>query len=276
MSMRTLLVELAKQGGQIARDHFATVAEKEVRVKGQRDYVSHVDGLVEDAIIRRIRARYPDHAVLGEESSGGHAIAVDGQKPLWIIDPIDGTTNFIHGLPHFAVSIAFCDRGEPQEAIVYDPMRDEAFIAEARGGLWLNDERADSSGCSDIAHALVCTALPFRFPEALDDSLRVFAEVQRRCDDQRRSGSAALDMAYVAVGRLDAYYELGIYPWDTAAGELLVRCGGGAATDYRGGTADITHRRSIVCAASEPLHRQLLEAVAPLAPWLGRAPFAPA
>lgn len=274
MSMRSLLTELAKLGGRIAREHFANVAEKDVRVKGMHDYVSHVDRLVEDAIVRRIRARYPDHLVLGEEGSGGHP-RPDGAQPLWIIDPIDGTTNFLHGIPAFAVSIAFCERGEPQEAIVYDPMRDEAFIAEARAGLWLNGEKANTSGCTDLAAALIATALPFRFPEALDDCLRAFATIQRRCDDQRRGGSAALDMAYVAVGRLDAYYELGIYPWDTAAGELLVRCGGGVATDYRGGAGDLIGRRSMVCAGSAALHRQLLETVQPLTPWLDRPPFAP-
>jgi myo-inositol-1(or 4)-monophosphatase len=273
MSMRSLLVELAKLGGKIAREHFATVAEKDVRIKGQHDYVSHVDRLVEDALVRKLRARFPDHAILGEETSGSHPQG-DAQRPMWIIDPIDGTTNFIHGIPAFAISIAFCDRGEPQEAIVYDPMRDEAFIAEARSGLWLNGERANASGCAELSSALLASALPFRFPEALDDCFRVFADIQRRCDDHRRGGSAALDMAYVAVGRLDGYYELGIYPWDTAAGELLVRCAGGVATDYRGSSAGLTERRSMVCAATAQLHKQLLEAMQPLVPWLDRAPFA--
>ncbi len=274
MSMRSLLLELAKIGGKIAREHFATVAEKDVRVKGQHDYVSHVDRLVEDTIIRRIRARYPDHLILGEETSGAQPPPADDPRPMWVIDPIDGTTNFIHGIPAFAISIAFCERGEPQDAIVYDPMRDEAFIGEAKSGLWLNGERANTSGCTDIANALLASALPFRFPEALDDCLKVFAGIQRRCDDHRRGGSAALDMAYVAVGRLDGYYELGIYPWDTAAGELLVRCGGGAATDYRGGTGQLIGRRSMVCGATAQLQQALLEEMKPLAPWLDRAPFA--
>jgi myo-inositol-1(or 4)-monophosphatase len=273
MSMRTLLVELAKLGGKIALEHFANVAEKDVRVKGMHDYVSHVDRLVEDAIVRKIRVRFPDHQVLGEEGSGIHPSASDPGRPLWIIDPIDGTTNFLHGIPVFAVSIAFCERGEPQEAIVYDPVREEAFLAEARSGLWLNGERANTSGCSEMANALLATALPFRFPEAMDDCMKVFSGVQRRCDDQRRGGSAALDMSYVAVGRLDGFYELGIHPWDTAAGELLVRCGGGVATDYRGETAGLVRRRSMVCAASASLHKQMLEAVQPLTPWLERAPF---
>src|SRR3954464_13662901 len=158
MSMRTLLVELAKQGGKIAREHFASVAEKEVRVKGQHDYVSHVDGLVEDALIGRIRARFADHAILGEETSGAHALTTNEQGPLWIIDPIDGTTNFIHGIPAFAISIAFCDRGtEPRHAIVYDPMRNEQFIGERGAGLWINERRVYSSGNVDLSSALIGT-----------------------------------------------------------------------------------------------------------------------
>jgi myo-inositol-1(or 4)-monophosphatase len=272
--MRSFLIDLAKVGGRIAREHFSTVTGKDVRTKGRHDYVSHVDRLVEDALMRRIRARFPDHQILGEESAGDTPLAPGADRPLWIIDPIDGTTNFIHGIPAFAISIAFCEHGEPKEGIVYDPIRDEYFIAEAGAGLWHNHQRAYVSTCADLANALLATAQPFRYPEALDDCFKVFAAMQRRCDDQRRGGSAALDMAYVAVGRLDGYYELGIHPWDTAAGELLVRCGGGVATDYRGDTAGLLGRRSMVCAASADLHRVLLDAVRPLAAWLDRPPFA--
>jgi myo-inositol-1(or 4)-monophosphatase len=272
--MRSFLIELAKVGGKIAREHFATVAEKDVRSKGQHDYVSHVDRLVEDTIIRRIRSRYPDHQILGEETSGANPIGGDDGRPLWIIDPIDGTTNFIHGIPAFAISIAYCENGQATDGIVYDPIHDEAFIGESSSGLWLNGDRVATSGCTNIANALLATALPFRFPEALDDCLKVFAGLQRRCDDHRRGGSAALDLAYVAVGRLDGYYELGIYPWDTAAGELLVRCGGGAVSDYRGRSDGLIGRRSVVCGATPELHQGLLEAVKPLIGWLDRPPFA--
>ncbi len=271
--MRSFIVELAKSAGKIARDHFNTVTQKDVRTKASRDYVSHVDGLVEDAIIRRIRAHHPDHQVLGEESgSGGHQL--DGRH-LWIIDPIDGTTNFIHGIPVWAVSIAFCDEHGPHTGVVFDPVQNEVFLAERGIGLWLNQERAQTSGCSDLGRALLATALPFRHPEALTDALRVLEAVQRGCDDHRRGGAAALDLAYTAVGRLDGFYELGIHPWDTAAGELLVRCGGGAASDYRGGTAKLVERRSIVAGATPALHAALLAQVAPLRPWLERAPFLP-
>lgn len=271
------LAELAKAGGRIAREHFATVSEQDITLKGSRDYVSHVDRQVEGELVRRILARYPDHQILGEESSAGTvaASAVKAHQPLWILDPIDGTTNFIHGIPAFAISIAFLDRGEARFAAVYDPIHDELFTAERNAGLWLNGGRRYCSACPALEKALVATAMPFRFPAVHADALGVFSVVQRICDDQRRSGSAALDLAWVAVGRLDAYYELGIYPWDTAAGELLVRSGGGLATDFRGQTGEVIHRRSIVCAATPAVHAGLLAAVAPLAPWLDRQPFAP-
>jgi len=272
--MRSILVELAHIGRKIARDHFAQVSVKDAHQKGQRDYVSHVDRLIEDAIASRIRARYPDHVILGEEGSGGTP-PPPSDGPCWIIDPIDGTSNFIHGIPAFAISIAYCDRGmDPRHAIVFDPMRDEAFIGERGAGLWVNERRVYSSGTIDLAGALIATGLPFRVIEPLDDALTVLADLQRRCEDHRRGGSAALDLAYVAAGRLDAYWELGIYPWDTAAGELLVRCGGGVATDFHGRTDGLGRRRSMVAAATPALHVDLLKAVAPLKPWLTRAPYA--
>jgi len=271
--VRSFLVELASVGGRIARDHFAQVSLKDAVAKGLRDYVSHVDHLVEDAILGRIRTRFPDHAVLGEETAADTDL---GDGPCWIVDPIDGTSNFIHGIPAFAISIAFCDRRvEPRHAIVYDPMRDESFIGERGAGLWLNERRVSTSGCIDLSKALIATGWPFRVPEPLDDAITVFRDLQRRCEDHRRGGSAALDLAYVAVGRLDAYYELGIHPWDTAAGELLVRCGGGVATDFRAASGDLRHRRSMVAAASPALHGEILAALGPLRAWADRAPFLP-
>ena len=265
-----VLGELAKTGGRIAREQAAGVTAGDVRAKGLRDWVSHVDELVEDALVRRIRARYPDHQILGEEGTDSRG---DPSRPLWIIDPIDGTTNFLHGIPAFAVSIALCERGEPRYAAVYDPMRDELFTAEAGAGLWLNGVRSYTSGCTDLSRALVGSALPFRHPEAMDECARVFLAMQAVCDDQRRIGACSLDLAYVAVGRLDAFYELGIHCWDTAAGELLVRSGGGGVSDYRGGTNGLTSRRSIVAGATPALHAAVLERVRPLAGWLDRHPF---
>ena len=269
--LRSFVVELAKAGGKIARTHFLSLSSVEVRVKADRDYVSHADRLVEDAIIQRIRASYPEHQILGEESGAGGQTS--NLNALWIIDPIDGTTNFIHGIAQFAVSIAFCDAQGPLIGVVYDPIADELFVAERDQGLWLNQDRRQTSTCTTLRSALVANAMPFRSPAVHDDALKVFSAIQRACDDQRRAGAASLDLAYVAVGRLDAYYEIGIHPWDTAAGELLVRCGGGVATDYRGSTTELLRRRSIVAAGHAGVHAELLAHVTPLAPWLDRAPF---
>ncbi len=268
MRMHGDLMDLAKTAGRIAREHFTSLRGKDIIAKRPRDYVSHVDRLIEETLVNRIRARFPAHQVLGEEGSGGSQ-ALESHRPLWIIDPIDGTTNFIHGIPVFAVSIAFCEPDNkggfiPRHGIVYDPMRDEAFTAEANAGVWLNGDRVWTSGCATLSAAVVATALPFRFPAELDAAAVVFLAVQKACDDQRRGGSAALDLAYTAVGRLDGYYELGIYPWDTAAGELLVRGGGGVVSDWHGETGGILSRRSIVAGASAQVHADLLAAVQPL------------
>ena len=273
------LIDLGKTGGRIAREHFASLTGRDVVAKRPRDYVSHVDKLIEDTLVNRIRARFPSHQIMGEEGGGDGRTTLESHRPLWIIDPLDGTTNFLHGIPVFAVSIAYCEpdhKGgwEPRYGLVHDPMRDESFTGEANAGLWLNGQRVWTSGCSEVSKALLASALPFRFPEAIDDCAKVFLDLQKRCDDQRRGGSAALDLAYTAVGRLDGYYELGIYPWDTAAGELLVRSGGGAATDYRGERSGIVGRRSIVCGASPALHAELLAAVSPLAEKLALPAFA--
>jgi myo-inositol-1(or 4)-monophosphatase len=187
---------------------------------------------------------------------------------------LDGTSNFLHGIPAFSISIAYCDLGSNiRHSIVYDPIRDEQFIAERGAGLWLNDRRVYTSGRKDLKGALLATGLPFRNLDPLPDALRTFATVQTQCEDHRRGGCASLDLAYVAVGRLDGYYELGIYPWDTAAGELLVRCGGGAATDFYGETTGLERRRSLVAGASPELHAVLLGSMDPLASWAGRPPY---
>lgn len=270
--MRAFITGLAELGAGIARAQIAQVPRDSVREKAHHDWVSQVDGLVEQAIVARIRTRFPDHRILGEEGGDQGGPAAAG-RPLWIIDPIDGTTNYLHRLPHFAVSIAWCDGDGVAAGAVLDVMRDELFLAERGAGVTLNGEPVRTAPCGVLERALVGTALAFRFPAARDDVARVFAAVQAGCDDQRRGGSAALDLAWVACGRLDAYYELGIYPWDIAAGLLLVREGGGAASDYRGRGDDLLHQRSVVAAASPDLHRALLAQVAPLASWLDRPPF---
>ena len=266
--MRSFIMELARTGGALARKHFRSGISTVDR-KGRGDYVSHVDRVVEEAITTRIHAHYPDHCIVGEEGQARWQRRGTPDGPCWIIDPIDGTTNFLRGVAHFAISIAFCDaHGDPKVGVVYDPMADELFIAERGAGLWLGSERMYSSGCKDLEQALVATALPFRQMSTLTTAVETLGSLQPKIDDFRRSGSAALDLAYVASGRLDAYYELGIWGWDVAAGELLVRSGGGMATDFDGDSESVLGRRSMIAAASPALHQQLSEQLAALLPLL--------
>ena len=264
--MRSFLIELARLGGKIALEHFQTTGIS-VSAKGRGDYVSHVDRRVEDALFTRIAYHHRDDLLLGEETHGHWPSEVEG--PCWIIDPIDGTTNFLRGLPGWAVSICYCDAdARPRHAVVFDPLRDEIFVAERGAGLWLNEERVYTSGCKDLGQAIVSQSMPFRTLDALDDVAAVIHRLQPKIDDMRRSGSAALDCAYVAAGRSDAYWELGIHPWDVAAGELLIQCGGGKVSDFRGESGELLGRRSVVAAATPDLHGQLLAEVGGLASWL--------
>lgn len=265
--MRSFLIELARVGGRIALEHYQQAGMQDRDAKGRGDYVSYVDRRVEDVIATRIRSQYPDHRFLGEETHGDWPERVDG--PCWLVDPIDGTTNYLRGIPYWAVSICFCDADAvPRHAVVFDPLRSELFLAERGAGLWLNDQRVYAGRVERLHDAVFAGALPFRTRAAMDDVAQVLFDLQRDCDDFRRCGAAALDLAYVAVGRLDAYWELGIQPWDTAAGELLVRAAGGVASDFRGSADGLLGRRSICAAGTAAVHEQLLERLSPLRRWL--------
>ncbi|MFW5828957.1 MAG: inositol monophosphatase family protein, partial [Planctomycetota bacterium] len=259
--------------GRIALQHFQQVGSGDFSSKGRSDFVSFVDKRIEDELSARIRAHHPDHVVIGEER---HDDLTPPPGPCWIIDPIDGTTNFIRGISQFAVSIAFCDReAEARYAAICDPVRKEVFMAERGSGIWINEQRVSSSGHKNLQGALVSCALPFRTMDALDDIAAVMHRLQSQVGDMRRLGSAALDLAYTAVGRVDAYWELGIWPWDSAAGELMVRCAGGACSDFRGNAGDLLTRRSIIAAATPELHQALLDEIRPaLAPWLDHPAYA--
>lgn len=271
--MRSFLIELAGVAADIARQHFGHVAMQASTAKGRSDYVTFVDQRIEDVLRTRIRNAYPDHAIAGEEGGEGDA-GQDFTGPCWIIDPIDGTTNFIRGIPAFCTSICFCDRAaQPRHAAIIDPVRGELFLAERDAGVLVDQVRGHTSGCCRLEDALVGFSLPFRNLAPLDDVMAVTRSLQLEIDDIRRSGSCALDLASVAVGRLDAFWELGIWPWDTAAGELMVRCGGGLCTDFKGCEGALLSRRSIVAAATPELHGAVMGHVAPLAAWLDRAPY---
>jgi myo-inositol-1(or 4)-monophosphatase len=224
-------VEAAVVGGKILRDHQSKVLRTNVREKMACDFVTEVDHLSERAIIQVIRSRFPDHGILAEESGMADA----GSDFCWVIDPLDGTKNYIHKIPQFSVSIALRQSEDTIVGAVYDPGRDELFTAERNRGAFLNGDEILVSPAHDLSDCLVATAFPFKSKDSQSEYYCAFSNLFRRISDFRRTGSAALDLAYVACGRLDGYWELGLKPWDTAAGALLVREAEGKVTDVWGG-----------------------------------------
>ena len=203
--------------------------------KDAKDYVSEVDRAAEQKIIDALRKAYPTHGILGEET-GLHPGSGEGEDYLWIIDPLDGTTNFLRGIPHFAVSIACKYRGRLEHAVVLDPVRQEEFTASRGRGAQLKGRRLRVSGRTSLEGALLGTGFPFRDDQMdnLDNYLGMFRALVGQTAGIRRAGAASLDLAYVACGRLDGYFEAGVKAWDIAAGVLLVREAGGKVCDFRG------------------------------------------
>jgi myo-inositol-1(or 4)-monophosphatase len=240
--------------------------ENVVTDKQPRDFVTAIDHAAEEAIVDRIQRAFPNHAVMAEES--GERSGTTTHK--WVIDPLDGTTNFMHGFPMYAVSIALLEGDSPQVGIVVDAVRGEWFTARAGEGAQLDNGRIDDSRPIRVAESprldrrLVATGFPFRHPEQIDRYLAAFAVLFERVGDMRRAGSAALDLAYVAAGRVDAFWELGLNLWDIAAGELLIAEAGGIVTDWSGAGE---HRDTGWIAAGSPdVHAVLIETLARFAP----------
>ena len=262
MSSHPLLniaVRAARQAGNvIARniDRFDTFSVSE---KGTNDFVTEIDRVAERRIIDTVRRSYPDHAFLAEES-GAH-----GRSDFeWIIDPLDGTTNFVHGFPHLAVSIGVRHRGRLEHAVVFDPLRQELFTASRGSGARLDDRRIRVAGKSGLKGALLGSGFVFRELARLDPYLATLKTLISGSAQIRRGGSAALDLAYVAAGRLDGFWELGLAPWDIAAGALLVQEAGGIVTEPDGG--DDYVRSGDVAAANPKVLRAMLRVMGPPAP----------
>lgn len=220
-------VEAARKAGAIIMDSFADFEISEADLKGLNDYVTEVDNASEATIIDFIRSRYPDHRFLAEES-GAHS--ADGGV-RWIIDPLDGTTNFIHHYPMFAVSIAAEENGKMLAAAVLDPVREELFTAAQGEGAFLNDNPIKVTSTSELAPSLILTGFPFKAQQYMEDFITVFRELLLATSGIRRCGSAALDLSHLACGRADGFWEFGLSPWDIAAGSLLVEEAGGRITD---------------------------------------------
>jgi myo-inositol-1(or 4)-monophosphatase len=218
------------ESGQLIRDHIGRVSGAWVQSKGPSDYVTEIDKRCERLIVETIRENFPDHHIMAEETTN------EGLQPgyTWVIDPVDGTTNFIHGFPFVAVSIAVCLDGKPVLGFVLDAVRNELFSAKAGGGAWLNGSRLPRREKVDIDQALIATGFPFRSKQYMDDYLTTFKSIFMRVSGIRRAGSAALDLAYLAAGRVDGFWEIGLKAWDIAAGALLITEAGGTISDFQG------------------------------------------
>jgi myo-inositol-1(or 4)-monophosphatase len=225
--MLNIAVRAARSAGELILRSADSVSRLSVDQKGKNDYASEVDRMAEREIISIIKAAYPEHAILAEES-GKHK----GNDFVWIIDPLDGTTNFLHGFPQYSVSIALKYKGKLEVGVVYDPLRDELFTAKRGGGAMLNSRRLRVTNQNSLKGALIGTGFPFKTDRDLDAYLGMFRALTTECAGIRRAGSAALDLAYVAAGRMDGYWEIGIMEWDMAAGILLIKEAGGVVTDF--------------------------------------------
>ncbi|MBM4197569.1 MAG: inositol monophosphatase [Gammaproteobacteria bacterium] len=251
-------IKAARKGGDTALRYLNRVAELDIRTKARNEFVTQVDLTAETAIIESIRERYPDHGFLAEESGrqGG------GDEYVWIVDPLDGTTNFVHGFPVFSVSLALQVRGQIEVGVVYDPCRQELFTATRGGGAQLDGRRIRVSGRPGLEGALIGTGFPYRSNTVwLDRYLKMLRAVMEETAGVRRPGSAALDLCYVAAGRLDAFWEFGLSPWDMAAGTLMIREAGGVVASLTPG-ADHLETGNVI-AGSPKAQEALLKLLLP-------------
>ena len=225
-----IAVRAARSAGNVIIRNLDRLDSLAVHTKDRNDFVTEVDQQAEKEIINILRKAYPGHGILAEESG-----LTDGDDYQWIIDPLDGTTNFLHGFPQFAVSIALRHKGRLEQAVVYDPMRQELFTATRGAGAMLNDRRIRVTKRISLEGALLGTGFPFKAQHHLDAYLDMFRALFPRTAGIRRPGSAALDLSYVAAGRLDGFWEIGLNIWDMAAGVLLIQEAGGLSSDFSGG-----------------------------------------
>ena len=228
--MLNIAIRAAHRAGDFIVRKINKIPDLKVEVKARNDYVTDVDREAETLIIDELLKAFPGHGILAEES--GLIEARDEYR--WIIDPLDGTTNYLHGFPHYAVSIACEHQGRLTHGVIYDPIKQELFAASRGDGATLNNRRMRVANLRSLEGSLIATGFPFRNPDKLDEFLKLFNAFFAPASDIRRAGAASLDLAYVAAGRLDGYWESGLNAWDLAAGALIVREAGGLVTDYNG------------------------------------------
>lgn len=257
--MLNMAIKAARGAGQIIMRHHDRLERLTVESKGLKDYVSEVDRMAENEIIRTLRAAYPNHGFIGEETG-----VQTGDEYAWIIDPLDGTTNFLHGFPHFAVSIALRHKDRLEQAVVFDPSRNELFTASRGNGAQLNDRRIRVSHITDLEHALLGAGFPFRSHEHIEPWINTLRDFMVTTSGIRRPGSAALDLAYVACGRYEGFWEIGLHSWDIAAGALLVQEAGGLVSDFSGEQNYLESGN--ILAANPKIYTEMLRRIQPHLP----------
>lgn len=240
-------VKAARRAGAIINRASLDLDLLRVGRKAPNDFVTEVDQAAEAAIIEVLSKAYPDHDFLAEETGTAGASGKRGAASdyVWIIDPLDGTTNFIHGFPQYAVSIGLAHRGQMSQAVIYDPVHNDLFIASKGKGAMLNDRRIRVSQRDRLDESLIGTGFPFRNFESLELYLSMFKELTQKTAGMRRPGAASLDLAYVACGRLDGFFEMGLMPWDAAAGSLLITEAGGLIGNFQGESDYLFHENII-------------------------------
>ena len=257
--MLNTAVKAARAAGALINRASMELDLLKVNTKSPNDFVTEVDQAAENLIIDTLLAAYPGHAILAEES--GRAKGAKDSEYLWIIDPLDGTTNFIHGLPIYAVSIALAFRGQVQQAVVYDPTRNDLFYASKGRGAFLNDKRLRVSKRLRLADSLIGTGFPFRKGDNFKRYVQMFEDVMQHCAGLRRPGAATLDLCHVAAGYYDGFFETGLSPWDVAAGSLMITEAGGLVGNFTG-EADYLYQREVV-AGNPKVYAQLVSLLAP-------------
>lgn len=253
--MLNIAVKAARRAGNIIHRATDRIDHLTVTKKSHADFVSEVDRVAEQTIIQTLLEAFPDHAILAEESG-----SQGDSEFVWIIDPLDGTTNFLHGFPQFSVSIALRHKGIITQSVVYDPTRNELFTATRGRGAYLNDKRLRVTKRIHLADALIGTGFPYTKFEHLDAYMAILKDLMQNTAGLRRPGSAALDLAWLAAGRYDGFFETGLKPWDIAAGCLLITEAGGMVSDLGGNDSYLDSGH--VCAGNPDIHPQLLQVIA--------------
>jgi len=254
-----IAVRAARSAGNVIIRNLGKLDTLAIHTKDRNDFVTEVDRQAEQDIIFTLRKAFPGHGILAEESG-----LQEGDEYQWIIDPLDGTTNFLHGFPQFAVSIALRHKGRMEQGVIYDPLRQELFTATRGAGAMLNDRRIRVTKRNSLEGSLLGTGFPFKSQQHLDAYLDMFRALFPQAAGIRRAGSAALDLAYVATGRLDGFWEIGLSIWDMAAGVLLIQEAGGLSSDFSGGD---NHLESGNIVAGNPkLFAEILKTIRPFVP----------